>query len=198
MDNTIAYYDKNVERFTTDTKNVIFSGIQDRFLSYLEDDSIILDFGCGSGRDTKYFLSRGYTVEAIDGSKNMCESASRYTGIHVSQMMFSELHEKDKYDGIWACASILHLKKEELKTVLRKMSEAVKKSGYMYVSFKYGNSEGFRNERYFTDFTEDSFNIFISDITVLKIVEEWVSGDIRPGRGEEKWLNVILKKSDTI
>ena len=198
MDNTIAYYEKNTERFVADTENVILSGIQDKFLSYLKEDALILDFGCGSGRDTKYFMSKGYTVEAADGSAKMCELASQYTGIHVRHMMFSELKERDKYDGIWACASILHLQKDKLKTVLIKMSEAIKKSGCIYVSFKYGSYEGFRNGRYFTDFTEDSFNGFISDVAYLRIVEEWISGDSRPDRGEEKWLNVILKKLNTI
>ena len=198
MDNTIAYYEKNTERFVADTENVILSGIQDKFLSYLKEDGLILDFGCGSGRDTKYFMSKGYTVEAADGSAKMCELASQYTGIHVRHMMFSELKERDKYDGIWACASILHLQKDKLKTVLIKMSEAIKESGCIYVSFKYGSYEGFRNERYFTDFTEDSFNGFISDVAYLRIVEEWISGDSRPDRGEEKWLNVILKKLNTI
>ena len=198
MDNTIAYYEKNTERFVADTENVILSGIQDKFLSYLKEDGLILDFGCGSGRDTKYFMSKGYTVEAADGSAKMCELASQYTGIHVRHMMFSELKERDKYDGIWACASILHLQKDKLKTVLIKMSEAIKESGCIYVSFKYGSYEGFRNGRYFTDFTEDSFNGFISDVAYLRIVEEWISGDSRPDRGEEKWLNVILKKLNTI
>ena len=198
MDNTIAYYEKNSKSFVADTEKVNLSAVQDKFLFYLEEDGIILDFGCGSGRDTKYFMSKGYTVEAIDGSAKMCELASQFTGIHVRHMMFSELNDSNKYDGIWACASILHLPKDELKTVFIKMTEAIKISGCIYVSFKYGDFEGFRSDRYFTDFTKDSFHVFISDVANLKIVEEWISGDSRPGRGEEKWLNVILKKSNTI
>ena len=95
--------------------------VQDKFLEKLNPDAYILDFGCGAGRDTKYFLSRGYQVDAIDGSEQLCRIASEYTGIKVRQMLFQELDEKEKYDGIWACASILHLPKKQLREVLENM-----------------------------------------------------------------------------
>ena len=116
----------------------------------------------------------------------------------VKQMLFSELNDIEKYDGIWACSSILHLPKEELKDVLDKMICATKNGGYIYTSFKYGDFEGYRNERYFTDFKEESFNDFIKSFPGLTMIEEWVSNDIRPGRSDEKWLNLILKKSGTV
>ena len=154
----------------------------------------ILDFGCGSGRDTKYFLSQHFQVSAVDGSKVLCRIASDYTGIKVENMRFDELEDMEKYDGIWACSSILHLSKEELKTVLEKMARALKGAGVIYTSFKYGNFEGERNGRYFTDFTEETFRDFITGIEQLQLKEEWITDDVRPGRGEEKWLNVILQK----
>lgn len=156
----------------------------------------ILDFGCGSGRDTKYFLDKGYRVEATDGSGELCRLAGDYTGIHVKQMLFEELDEDDKYHGIWACSSILHLGKSALKDVLTKMSAALKANGVIYTSFKYGVFEGERNGRYFTDFTLELFEQYIQDISELQIEEYWITDDVRPGRSEEKWLNLILRKSD--
>ncbi|MDY3796155.1 MAG: class I SAM-dependent methyltransferase, partial [Agathobacter sp.] len=155
----------------------------------------ILDFGCGSGRDTKYFLEAGLRVDAIDGSKELCKIASEYTGIEVKRMLFQELDIDSKYDGIWACSSILHLPKNDLKLVLRKINTALKKKGIVYTSFKYGEFEGERNGRYFTDFTIETFKEFIQDIEDLKLDEYWITGDVRPGRGEEKWLNIILQKN---
>ena len=108
--------------------------------------------------------------------------------------MFQELDEKEKYDGIWACASILHLPKKQLREVLKNMYAALKSKGWMYTSFKYGECEGERNGRYFTDFTTDTFKNFIHDMHGLKIEEHWITGDVRPGRGEEKWLNLLLQK----
>lgn len=154
---TLDYYNKYAVEFSKDTFDVKFTETQDLFLSLLKPDSYILDFGCGSGRDTRYFLQQGYRVEAIDGSKSLCEIAQKNTGIPIRQMLFQDLREIDEYDGIWACSSILHLAKSELLTVMKRMVQALKENGIIYTSFKYGDFEGERNGRYFTDFTEKSF-----------------------------------------
>lgn len=194
IDKTLKYYNKNAQSFASGTISVKFTEVQDKFLEKLNPDAYILDFGCGAGRDTKYFLSRGYQIDAIDGSEQLCRIASKYTGIKVRQMLFQELDEKEKYDGIWACASILHLPKKQLREVLENMYAALKSEGWIYTSFKYGKFEGERNGRYFTDFTTDTFKEFIHDMHGLKIEEHWITGDVRPGRGEEKWLNLLLQK----
>ncbi len=197
MYKTLYYYDNNAQKFVSGTLDVEFTDTQDKFLSYLPESGMILDFGCGSGRDTRYFLSNGYKVDAVDGSETLCKIAAENTGIKVRQMLFSQLDEHEKYDGIWACASILHLTKDELRTVLNKMIRAVKPNGYIYISFKYGEFEGYRAERYFTDFTENTFSSFLTAFSGIMLIEEWISSDVRPGRGDEKWLNIILQKSIT-
>ena len=194
IDKTLKYYNKNAQSFASGTVSVKFTEVQDKFLEKLNPDAYILDFGCGAGRDTKYFLSRGYQVDAVDGSEQLCRIASEYTEIKVRQMLFQELDEKEKYDGIWACASILHLPKKQLREVLENMYAALKSEGWIYISFKYGEFEGERNGRYFTDFTTYTFKDFIHDMHGLKIEEQWITGDVRPGRGEEKWLNLLLQK----
>jgi len=194
IDKTLKYYNENAQSFASGTVSVKFTKVQDKFLEKLNPDAYILDFGCGAGRDTKYFLSRGYQVDAVDGSEQLCRIASEYTEIKVRQMLFQELDEKEKYDGIWACASILHLPKKQLREVLKNMYAALKSKGWIYTSFKYGEFEAERNGRYFTDFTTYTFKDFIHDMHGLKIEEQWITGDVRPGRGEEKWLNLLLQK----
>lgn len=194
MNRTLAYYNENAEQYIQDTENVEFSEIQNYFLDKLHAGASILDFGCGSGRDTNYFMKRGFEVEAIDGSMELCKRASKLIGIEVKCMQFQELDEIEKYDGIWACSSILHLSKEELKIVLRKMIVALKDNGIIYTSFKYGEFEGERNERYFTDFKENEFRKFIIDLLEIEIEEHWITGDVRPDREGERWLNIILRK----
>ena len=205
---TLDYYNKYAVEFSKDTFDVKFTETQDLFLSLLKPDSYILDFGCGSGRDTRYFLQQGYRVEAIDGSKSLCEIAQKNTGIPIRQMLFQDLRESDEYDGIWACSSILHLAKSELLTVMKRMVQALKENGIIYTSFKYGDFEGERNGRYFTDFTEKSFTEFLEKLKIFNentkntedkvseiIIEKiWITEDVRPGRGDEKWLNLILRK----
>ena len=164
-DVTIEYYNRNVARFLEDTAGVEFTEIQNAFLNLLPEGARILDFGCGSGRDALEFLKQGYQVEATDGSEEMCRAAAELTGLAVRQMLFQELDEKEKYDGIWACSSILHLSKPELGDVLGRMTAALKINGVIYTSFKYGVFEGERNGRYFTDFTEETFTEFIKGMT---------------------------------
>ena len=193
MDTTIEYYNQNADRFVQDTLSVNFVVTQERFLEKIPLGSRILDFGCGSGRDTKYFLEKGYQVTATDGSEEICRLASVFTGIEVKKMLLQELNASAEYDGIWACSSILHLSKSELLPVLRKMCVALKGNGVIYTSFKYGSFEGERSGRYFT---ESSFQNFIIEIPELSIEDCWITGDARPERGAEKWLNLILCKSD--
>lgn len=138
---TINYYNKYTKSFIQTTRSVDFTNIQNKFLSYLPSGASILDFGCGSGRDTKYFLKRNYNVTAIDGSEEICKEASKYTGIKVKQMLFEELNDQNIYDGIWACASILHLSTNDLLRVFHKMNKALKENGIIYTSFKYGEDE---------------------------------------------------------
>lgn len=191
---TICYYNQNASRFAAETTYVNFQPTQNKFTEKLPSNAAILDFGCGSGRDTKYFISQGYKVEAIDGSAKLCELASQYTGVKVKHMLFHELSEVEKYDGIWACSSILHLPLNELTDVMQKMITALKQNGIIYTSFKYGNFAGERNGRYFTDMTEETFADFLKQFKNIKTEEQWITSDVRPERSEEKWLNLILRK----
>ena len=194
LDKTINYYDINAKEFVEGTLNVDFKATQDKFINKLPAKGYILDFGCGSGRDTKYFLAKDFNVEAIDGSIELCKIASEYTNIKVRHMYFNELSIVNKYDSIWACSSILHLSLDDLVDVFKRMSKALKDEGIIYTSFKYGDFSGERNGRYFTDMTEDSFAKLIANVENLKVEEQWITADVRPQRGNEKWLNLILRK----
>lgn len=194
MQDTLLYYNKNANVFAESTINVDFTEIQNYFLDKLNAGVTILDFGCGSGRDTRFFLDCGYRVDAIDGSLELCKFATAYTGIEVKHMLFQDLQEVERYDAIWACSSILHLPYTDLVDVMKKMVTALKDNGLIYTSFKYGTFEGIRNGRYFIDMTEDSLEKLLQDVDGLEVEETWITSDVRPGRGEEKWLNLFLRK----
>ena len=194
MDDTLQYYNQHAKAYVDSTRDVEFSQTQERFLQYLKPGARILDFGCGSGRDTKYFRNRGFQVEAVDGSAEFVRIASDYTGINVRRMLFQDLDEVDRYDGIWACSSILHLPFAELEEVLGKMARALRRRGIVYTSFKYGTEEGERSGRYFTNMTEAKMAGLLERIPVYDVEEMWVTFDVRPGRGDERWLNMILRK----
>ena len=193
---TLDYYNQNSKQFVHDTQDVKFTEIQDYFLSNLKPGALILDFGCGSGRDTKYFLGKGYSVEAIDGSEELVKIARENTGIEVKQMLFQDLNETERYDGIFACASILHVPSKELPDIIARMKKAVKTGGILYISFKYGTFEGMRNGRYFTDRTEESLQAILDEVGGLEVIRTGITGDARPGREDEKWLNVLLRANN--
>ena len=200
MDNTINYYNTNARDFISNTKDVVFNETQDLFINeilsrFSNDNLLILDFGCGSGRDTKYFLDKGFQVEAIDGSKEMCRFASEYTGLNVRQVLFQDWKSDKFYNGIWACSSILHLSHDMLNTVLKNLLQHLEPNGILYTSFKYGNFEGERDGRYFINFTEETFNKFLNNLDDFKLIKSWITSDVRPGRENEKWLNIFLQNS---
>ena len=190
---TIQYYDQNAACFVENTRDVDFHVIQDEFLEKLPMGAQVLDLGCGSGRDTKYFLEHGYQMEAIDGSEELCKIASAYTGIPVRQMYFQDLDVREQYDGIWACSSLLHLSYGELDEVLYRIENALKPQGILYMSFKYGVFEGERNGRYFLDFTEEKLEQLLKKHTGLQQLRSFHTEDVRPDRKEE-WLNLFLQK----
>lgn len=193
---TLDYYNEKFKQFTETTVDLEFSDIQDRFLSYLEPGAKVLDFGCGSGRDTRYFIEKGFDTDASDGSEEMVRIATETAGIPVKKMLFSELDETEKYDGIFACASILHVPSNELPDIFRRMHKALKDKGILYVSFKYGTFEGERNGRYFTDLNEEKLAALVKECGGFEYVEQWISHDARPGRDDELWLNLLLRKNE--
>ncbi|MGE7666636.1 class I SAM-dependent methyltransferase [Ureibacillus composti] len=193
-DKTLNYYNTNAATFTSDTVSVEFDEKQHILLKYLQPGAHILDFGCGAGRDSKAFIEKGYRVTAMDGSPEMCKVASHYIGQEVIYKKFHELDEQKKYDAVWACASILHVPSIELPKIIEKMESALKSGGYFYASFKYGDYEGEKNGRYFTNLTENTFESLLEPFQQLKIVEMSVTSDVRQGRQHEKWLNAVVKR----
>lgn len=194
MNKTIDYYNKNAKEFTESTQNVDMSKTYALFEKYLKPKATILDLGCGSGRDSKYFIEEGYNVVAIDGSKELCDIASKYIGQQVINMYFNELEYQDEFDGIWACSSLLHIANKKISNIFKLLRNALKEEGIIYASFKYGEFEGERNGRYFSDFTEEKIDKILKDVNGLKVIEKAITLDARKDRTEEKWLNVIIKK----
>lgn len=189
----IEYYNENAQAFYENTVNADMSLWRDNFESYVTDGGRILDAGCGSGRDSRAFKHHGYSVVAIDASREMCKLASELLDQEVWQMRFDEIAFDEEFDGIWACASLLHAVKEELPEILNKFRKALKDKGVMYASFKYGDGTVERGGRTFSNFTEESIRKLMTNAE-FKIIECGITSDIRPGRGEEKWVNVIVGK----
>lgn len=189
---TLDYYNSHAESFTANTQLIDFSEIQQIFLHYVPKFGSILDLGCGAGRDSKAFLNAGYLIDAIDGSKEICKIAEAYIGQPVTCAKFQEFTPEKSYDGIWACASLLHLTLEEITALLKILSEHLSPNGCIYMSFKYGDFSGYMNGRFFQYLTEASLQDLIDTIPNLSVIETKITQDLRPGRENDKWLNAFL------
>ena len=191
---TLNYYNEQAEKFVQGTVDVEFSHLQNQFIEMLPAGGTILDLGCGSGRDSKAYKNAGFKVIAVDGSEALCKIAGEYIGQEVICCKFQDLEVKEKLDGVWACATLLHLEKEDVVKTMQKLTDCLVPGGIFYASFKYGDFSGDRNGRFFTDMTEDSFAELLKQVEWLEIVKQMITEDARPDRSE-RWLNVFLKKN---
>lgn len=191
QDTTLSWYRDNAIQYAEETRNSLVLDALWEFLSRMKEGGTILDYGSGSGRDSAYFLDKGFSVDSLDGSAEMKAQAERLFGIKVKLSSFLSLEEKDKYDGIWAQASILHLEEHDLRVALTLIERALKRDGVFYSSFRKGEEDGYEKGRWYTNMTERRFLSFLpASLYVEKI---WESQDVRPGVSRT-WLSIICRK----
>lgn len=191
---TLAYYDANAQKFADGTIDVDLSELYRHFLEFLPTGGTILDAGCGPGRDIKFFSERGFQVVAFDNSPEMVRLASEYSDQDVLLLSFDEVAFKEQFDGVWACSSTLHVPEKEMASILRKLAFSLKPGGILYTSHKYGEGQLMRGDRLFVDYTEQSFDDLLTKVPELELVRYYRTSDARPGRGDEKWLNILLRR----
>ncbi|MBI9032234.1 class I SAM-dependent methyltransferase [bacterium] len=188
------YYNQNAKIYFDTTIDVDMSKLQNYFLEHLPQEEEILDIGCGSGRDAKFFMSKGYQVLPLEPAEELAKLAEDYLQIPVSQEKIADITYREKFIGAWACASLLHLPYAEMPQALEKIYTALKAQGYLFLSLKYGEKEEFRNGRFFCDYTEEKFESLNYQAIGFTLVEYTISQDKRVGREADAWLNVLLRK----
>ena len=191
QDTTLSWYRDNAIQYAEETRNSLVLAALWEFLSRIKEGGTILDYGSGSGRDSAYFINKGFSVDSLDGSAEMKAQAERLFGIKVKLSSFLSLEEIEKYDGIWAQASILHLEEHDLRVALTLIERSLKRDGVFYSSFRKGEEDGYENGRWYTNMTERRFLSFLpASLYVEKI---WESQDVRPGVSRT-WLSIICRK----
>lgn len=197
---SVEYYNKNAEAFIERTFELDMSYLLNKFIKFIPNGGTILDIGCGSGRDSKWFLENGYNVYAIDGSEKFVEHTKSIIGDKAQQCMFDQFRPIDLYgrvvqfDGLWASASLLHVPQDELIYVIDTFMYYLKADGVFFLSFKKAKKDYVKDNRHFTNFTIDMWNEFIEGSHFANVVEIFETEDIREGKEGETWINIILEK----
>lgn len=192
----MEYYNRNAKVYSEQTLIGKLQENYDKFLKHVQKNAYILDFGCGSGGDSKYFLDNGYKVKAIDGSVEMCKLASKYINQEVNCMKFEELNHIDIYDGIWACSSILHVEKDKLLYILTKMINALKVNGIIYTSFKIGTGYEIKEGKYYNYLTKNEMIETLNKISkTIKLIDYFETlPSTKRNAKNTIWGNFIIKK----
>jgi len=191
---TRAFYDQNASDFVQRTIDLDMSDLQERFLALLPPHGKILDAGCGSGRDIRYFENRGYFASGFDSSSAMVNLAREFTGVDIQLQTFQEFQANQLYDGIWACASMLHVGRSEIDDVLSRLINGLKLNGVLYMSFKYGTEDRIRNGRLFSNYDETTICELIARHPRVVLADLWSTEDVRPDHSSERWINAIIRR----
>jgi SAM-dependent methyltransferase len=191
---SISYYDANAEVYFKDTVGADVGPLCARFLAHVTPSGHILDAGCGSGRDARAFVEAGYRVTAFDASAEMVKRAAAYTGLDVSHMTFDDMAWVEEFNGIWACATLLHVPRNMLSSTFARFARALRGGGAWYLSVKHGTDDRAVGKRTFTDMTEQEMRDYLEDAG-LSVVDLWVTDDVRPGRSD-RWVNTVAIRNE--
>ncbi|MFL5296957.1 MAG: class I SAM-dependent methyltransferase [Phenylobacterium sp.] len=193
---SIGFYEENAEDFFRRSADADMLPALTRFAAMLPAGGRVLDAGCGSGRDAKSFVALGFRVTATEAAPKLAALARAHTGLDVQVMTFDQMAWREAFDGIWACASLLHVPRGDLPATLARLREALAPGGVWFMSFKYGDQEREANGRRFTDLDEAGAAALLAQTPGLDLVEMEVTGDVRPDRADERWLSLFCRRVD--
>ena len=189
------YYESNAEHYAAETFSADMSEQYQSFLPLLKKRAKILDVGSGSGRDAYYFQRHGYEVTALEPSKNLCREIRKVFSGEIVCSDIQSYQPTERYDGIWACASLIHLQEEEVLQFFERIDRYLNDDGIVYISGKNGIQSGKAGDgRYFLEFTEHLVEKILTVNKQLKLEQLWYTEDVSGRRGFW-WMNVIFSVS---
>lgn len=192
MNSTIDYYDRNADEYIARTADVAFDEIYSRFLKYIPAGGRIMDLGCGSGRDVKWFCEHGHEAYGLDASKKLVSKASDAYDVPVFTGLIEEWTTSKLFDGVWCCASLMHLDDIALEKFFGNLKYNLKQGGVLFMSVKSGIQTGLDKQgRYLRDFTEEDVHKIINRHGELEVRELWYTED-KLARDTFRWMNVIV------
>lgn len=192
---SIGFYERNADDFFQRSVGADMAPAYEEFLARLPVGGRILDAGCGSGRDALAFHRRGYAVTAMEAAPALAERARVHTGLPVEVRTFDQVDWRDVFDGVWACASLLHVPALDLPAAVRRLRDALKPGGVLWMSFKYGAGERQVGDRRFTDLDEDAGKALFTTVGGLQCLSVTVTQDVREDRPGERWVSLLARRA---
>ncbi len=194
---TLNHYNQNAQAFWQGTHDHDVSQNYAAFLAPFPKDKTldIIDFGCGPGRDVRYFRSLGHRPVGLDGSRIFCEMARTLSGCPILHQTFLNLElPANAFDGIFANASLFHVPSQKLPKVLKQLHNTLRPGGILFLSNPRGAHEGWSGQRYghFMEF-ESCRNFLMS--AGFDVLDHYYRPAGKP-RHEQPWLAVVAAKQD--
>jgi SAM-dependent methyltransferase len=196
VSDSVGWYEANAQLFFDRSVGAAVLTQQRRFADLLPAGGRVLDAGCGAGRDAKIFREWGFVVTATEAAPALAALARAHAGVDVQVMTFDQMDWTEAFDGIWACASLLHAPRRDLPDTLRRLRRALVPGGAWFMSFKYGVEDRESGGRWFTDLDEPGAEALLAEAGGLELIELAVTHDVRSERSHERWLSVVCRRTD--
>lgn len=191
---TLRFYEENAQTYAEQTRAIELAHLYQPFFKYIPKGGKILDVGCGAGRDLKRFINEGYEAVGIDPSETLAAMASEYSGCKVLVSSVQNTNFSQEFDGVWACASLIHLPRHELPVALGKISLALRSHGVLLVSMQIGSGEMVMDDgRFVARYTSKEVSDAIKQAG-FELIDLWDTPDSLPSRHSLLWVNAIARK----
>lgn len=191
---SVAFYEANAEDFFARTVSVDMSTARAKFVAHLAPGARVLDAGCGAGRDAAAFKALGFRVTATEAAPSLAALAGRHIGLPVEVKTFDQFTWRETFDGVWACASLLHVPRRELPNAVARLRDALVPGGVLWMSFRHGSEDRVENGRLFTDLDEAGATVLLDEVRDLDFLDVSLSDDSRPDRPAFRWLSITARR----